>query len=100
VDLGDRSVEVGERPGDDLDALVLARVGVLVGEVLGEEDVDDLVEGADAGPEGVQELPAARGLADLLGELAPGGGLGLLPLLVQAAGGQLEDVGLATASRG
>ena len=52
-----------------------------------------LVGEADRGAVGLQERPA-RGLADLLGELALGGLQRRLAVLVQPAGGQLEAVGI------
>src|SRR5690348_17973469 len=45
----DRAVEVGQRPADDLDALVVLRLGACVAETGGVEEVDDLVHDPDGG---------------------------------------------------
>src|SRR5580765_2199312 len=90
ADAGDRMVEVVERPGDDLDALVVLGGGVALGEARGVEDVDDLVHDSDRGDVLGDALPALGRLADLLGQLALGGVDRGLPVDVQAAGGQLE----------
>ena len=95
---GDRAVEVGQRPADDLDALVLVglRRTVVVGQAGGVEDVHDLVEHADAGGEARDRLPASSARsADLLGQLAARRVQRRLALLVEAARRDLQEVGVA-----
>src|SRR3954452_18814007 len=91
--LVDDRVELGERPGLDVDALVLAGLGRGVRQPGGQVDVADLVAEAGRGEERVQVLPLRGGLADLLGELALGGLHRLLALDVELAGRELEQVG-------
>src|SRR5215218_7525316 len=91
---GEGAVEVGERPAHDLDALVLLGVGVAVAQAGGMEDVDELVGHAGARDVGGDPLPPHGRLADLLCELALGGLQRRLALLVEAAGGDLEEVGI------
>src|SRR4051812_9497121 len=91
---GDRAVEIVEGPCDELDALVLLDLGAAdVVQAGGEEDVDALVGEAGGAPVGLEVLPVVGGLSDLLGELALAGVERLLALLVELAGGQLEQVG-------
>src|SRR3954465_4339000 len=71
--LVDERVELGERACLDVDALVLVRLGLRVGEAGGEVDVALLVGEAGRRVEGRHVLPLGGGLADLLGELALGG---------------------------
>ena len=59
----------------------------------GEEEVDLLVGEAGRGEERAERLPVGGLLADLLGELALGGLQRVLALLVELAGGDLEQVG-------
>jgi hypothetical protein len=92
--LGDQLVELRECADVDVDALVLGDVGrlVYVGEAGREEEVDLLVGEAGRGEERAERLPVLGLLADLLGQLALGGLQRLLALLVELAGGQLEQV--------
>src|SRR4051812_8488551 len=71
--LVDERVELGERAGLDVDALVLVRLRLGVGQPRREVDVALLVGEPGRGVERRQVLPLVRGLADLLGELALGG---------------------------
>jgi len=93
--LVDQRVELGERAGDDLDALVLVRLGARVGEARGQVDPHLLVGEAGRGPVALELLPLLRGLADLLRELAPGGLERRLVLDVELSRRQLEQVGHA-----
>src|SRR5947209_18379107 len=71
---GHRAGDVGARPADDLDALVLLGLGRLfaVAESGGQVQPDALVGEPGAGVE-AEELPPVRGpLAYLLGELSSG----------------------------
>src|SRR3954449_1300966 len=89
----DRAVEVVERPLDELDALVLLDLRLLdVAQAGGEEHVHLLVAEAGRAPVGLQVLPVLAGLADLLGELAPGRVQRPLAPFVELAGRQLEQV--------
>ena len=67
----------------------------VVAEPGGEEDVALLVGEPGRGEERREVLPVLGGLADLLGELALAALERRLPLLVELAGGQLEQVGIA-----
>src|SRR5215218_10937837 len=69
----DERVELGQRAGLDVDALVLVSLGRRVREIRGEVDVALLVREAGRGVEGGEVLPLRGGLADLLRELALGG---------------------------
>src|SRR3954447_13122831 len=91
--LVDERVELGQRPHLDVDALVLVRLGLRIGEIRGEVDVTLLVREAGRGVEGGEVLPLRGGLADLLGELALGGVERRLALDVELARRQLEQVG-------
>src|SRR5919197_3370950 len=91
---GDRPVEVGQRPADDLDALVVLGLGLLVAQLAGQEDVNGLVHHADRRDELGDGLPVLGSLADLLGQLALGRGERRLALDVEAPGGDLEEVGV------
>src|SRR5215208_6430576 len=86
----DHAVELGQRHLDDLDALVLVRVGALVEQARGHEDVALLGREARRRIEARQMLPRARALADLLGELALRGVERALAI-VELAGRQLEQ---------
>ena len=92
--LGDQRVELGERADVDVDPLVLRHLRALadVGDAGREEEVDLLVGEAGRGVEPAERLPVGRLLADLLGELALGGRERVLPLLVELAGGDLQQV--------
>ena len=95
--LGDQRLEVRQRADLDVDALVLVHLGALVdvGDAGGEEQVHDLVGEAGRRVEEPERLPLGGLLADLLGELALGGVERLLALLVELAGGDLQQVGHA-----
>ena len=95
VDLVDQGVELGQRARLDVDALVLVRLGLGVRQPRREVDVDLLVAEAGRGVVGVQVLPVLGRLADLLGQLALGRLERLLPLDVELARGDLEQVGHA-----
>src|SRR3954453_20350224 len=60
--LRDRVLEVVQRPRDELDALVLTRVGLGVRQPGGELDMDLLVAHPDTRPERLQLLPVRGGL--------------------------------------
>ncbi len=82
-----------ERPGDDLDPLVLVDLGLGdVGEARRVEQLEALVAEAAGGEEAGQWLPLVGGLADLLGQLALGCLQRRLALDVELARGQLEQV--------
>ena len=101
LDLGDQRVQLGERPALDRDPLALdlvprarragrwrGRRGRLVGE-------------ADRRVVGLEVLPLGRGLADLLGQLAPRALERALPRLVELARPAARArPGCPTASRG
>src|SRR5215213_7803105 len=91
--LVDERVELGQRARLDVDALVVVDLRLGVREPRGEVDVALLVREAGRGVEGHEVLPVLGGLADLLGELALGRRERLLPLHVELARGQLEQVG-------
>ena len=95
--LGEDGVEVRERADLDVDALVVLHLGPLVdvGDAGGQEEVHLLVGEARRRVEGAQRLPVLGLLADLLGQLALGRVERRLALLVELAGRQLEQVGLA-----
>jgi flagellar basal body-associated protein FliL len=92
---GHRAVEVAQRPLDDLDALVLVGVRALLAEAGGVEDLDDLVGHPGRRDVAADRLPAGRRLADLLGQLPFGRLERRLALLVQPAGRDLQEVGVA-----
>src|SRR3954447_9603602 len=92
---GDGAVEVGERPADDLDALVVLGLGVRVAELRGVEEVDDLVHDPDRRDVVGDRLPDRGRSADLLGQLALGRVDGRLALDVEATGRDLQEVRIA-----
>src|SRR2546421_11760685 len=69
---GDRNIELGERELDDLDPLAWRRPSRDVVELGSQEEPDALVGEPGAGVEALQLPPVARGLADLLDQLALG----------------------------
>src|SRR5215210_4906165 len=87
----DHLVEPGQRLLDDLDALVVFGVRGLVVEVGRQVDVALLRRESGRGVEAREQPPAAGALADLLGQLALRRLLWPLPLLVELAGGKLEQ---------
>src|SRR5919197_2122550 len=91
---GDRPVEVAQRPADDLDALVVLGLGVLVAQAGRQEDVHGFVHHADRRDGLGDRLPVLGRLADLLGQLALGRIERRLALDVEAAGGALGEIGI------
>src|SRR3954447_17928703 len=88
----DGAVEVVERPRHELDALVLLDGRALdVRQARGQVDMHLLVREAGGAPVGLEVDPVRGRLADLLGELAPGGVERRLALLVEPAGRDLEE---------
>src|ERR1700722_3702672 len=68
--LGDRLLQTCERPGNDLDALLLAAVAVRLVQRCGGEEVNALVCEAGAGVVDDDRLPALGATPDLLSQLA------------------------------
>ena len=97
-DLGDRGVEVGERPADDLDPVRVVRRRALVDvrEAGREEDVDLLVGEARRTCRSARAAPSARPACRSPRPARAGRvSSGLLALLVELAGRDLEQVGVA-----
>src|SRR5207253_445637 len=84
----------GQRPGDDLDPLVLLALGTRLMQAGGMEEVNALVGEAGARVEAEDGLPALRSEADLLRQLALRRLQGALAVDVQASRGDLEQFGL------
>jgi hypothetical protein len=89
--LGDRAVQLAQRPGNELDPLLLAAVSLRREKVGCEEQVHLLVGEARAREVGEDRLPVPGAAADLLGELALGGLQRLLPLDIQAPCRNLQE---------
>src|SRR5215204_6278446 len=87
---GDRGVDAIQGKLDDLDPLAVRGLARHVVELGGEEEPDALIGEAGARVEALQLAPVARGLADLLGELALGALQGRLALDVELAGWELQ----------
>ena len=83
-----------------LDPLVLVRLGGLVVEIGGHEEVALLVGESRRGVEAREVLPGARALADLLGELALAVSSGFSPSSSSLPAGSSRSASSPTASRG
>jgi hypothetical protein len=90
--IADGSHDLGEGHGDHLNELVLIEVGLSVGQVGGEEEVDALVGEARGGKDGGQAVEFAWQVAGFLLELAGGDVFPGFPLEVGAAGGDFEEL--------